>query len=327
MSHHDERLRIWSNMSLPDDALAELRAATSGHELLISPRATASNLKPGQAESAARDADVLIGQPDPADLIASTRVRWAHLTTAGSTRYDRDDLRAALRGRGAVLTNSSAVYADPCAQHVLAFMLAHVRRLSPAMEMQRRRIWDYDALRPAARVLSGQNVVIVGFGAIGRRLAELLVPFGARVSAVRRTVRGDEPVRVVGEDQLNDLLSEANHVANVLPASGSTQKLFDAGRFARMRRGAAFYNVGRGSTVDQDALLEALSDGRLSAAYLDVTSPEPLPPEHPLWTAPNCYITPHLAGGMQAEASQLVRHFAANLGRFVRGESLGDRVI
>jgi phosphoglycerate dehydrogenase-like enzyme len=101
----------------------------------------------------------------------------------------------------------------------------------------------------------------------------------------------------------------------------------NAARFAAMKPGAIFYNVGRGSTVDQEALLGALQQEQLGAAYLDVTVPEPLPPEHPLWIAPRCYITPHTAGGHSDEHERFVAHFIANLNRFTAGEPLLDRVM
>jgi phosphoglycerate dehydrogenase-like enzyme len=101
----------------------------------------------------------------------------------------------------------------------------------------------------------------------------------------------------------------------------------NADRLSAVKHGTVFYNVGRGTTVDQDALLAALKSGQLSAAYLDVTDPEPLPTEHPLWTTPNCYITPHSAGGHKTEQERLVQHFLDNLRRFEKGETLQDRVI
>ena len=115
-------------------------------------------------------------------------------------------------------------------------------------------------------------------------------------------------------------------MVNLLPASESTEKLFDQELFAAFKPGARFYNGGRGATVDQDALLANLESGHLSAALLDVTDPEPLPPEHALWSAPNCVITPHSAGGHHDEHDRLVDHFLANLARFEAGEALDDRV-
>jgi phosphoglycerate dehydrogenase-like enzyme len=122
-------------------------------------------------------------------------------------------------------------------------------------------------------------------------------------------------------------LAKADHVVDVLPASPSTERFMSAGRFAAMKRGAVFYNLGRGATVDQEALLAALSSGSLAAAWLDVTEPEPLPPGHPLLRAPNCFITPHIAGGHRKESETLVRHFLENFARFLNGGALRDRIM
>ena len=122
-------------------------------------------------------------------------------------------------------------------------------------------------------------------------------------------------------------LAEADHVVNILPDSAETRHFFDAARFSAIKPGAIFYNIGRGTTVNQDALLDALRSGRIGAAWLDVTEPEPLPDDHPLWAEPNCFITPHVAGGHTDETKTLVRHFLKNFERFVRGEPLLDRVM
>jgi phosphoglycerate dehydrogenase-like enzyme len=122
-------------------------------------------------------------------------------------------------------------------------------------------------------------------------------------------------------------LGAADHVLNILPAALATDGFFGAARLQAMKPGAIFYNIGRGTTVDQPALIAALTSGHLGAAYLDVTTPEPLPPDHPLWMAPNCFITPHSAGGHDDESVRLVRHFLENLGRFTSGQPLIDRVV
>ena len=122
-------------------------------------------------------------------------------------------------------------------------------------------------------------------------------------------------------------LGEMDHVFNILPASDATSHYFDGARLARCKRGARFYNIGRGVTVDQDALLAVLRSGQLESAYLDVTDPEPLPVDHPLWTAPNCLITPHIAGTHDNEEARLVDHFLANLAAFEAGGTMIDRVV
>jgi phosphoglycerate dehydrogenase-like enzyme len=170
-------------------------------------------------------------------------------------------------------------------------------------------------------------VLLLGFGAIGRRLVELLAPFQMKIYALRRRVYSESGVYIIPEEKLTTILPAADHVVNILPANEATLNYVNARRLACFKSGAKFYNVGRGTTVDQKALVEALVGGRLGAAYLDVTDPEPLPPGHALWEAPRCYITPHTAGGRHDQDEQLARHFLANLTAFERGEPLVDRVI
>ena len=131
---------------------------------------------------------------------------------------------------------------------------------------------------------------------------------------------------MVAEAELAEALGLADHVVNLLPDNPSTESFMGPERFSQMKPGAQFYNVGRGTTVDQGALIAALRAGTLGAAYLDVTVPEPLPPEHELWTTPNCFITPHTAGGRHDQDEALVRHFLANLRCYEKGQELRDRV-
>ena len=127
-------------------------------------------------------------------------------------------------------------------------------------------------------------------------------------------------------NELSRALAEADHVINVLPDSLTTRSFVDAARFAQFKLGARFYNIGRGTTVDQEALIRALDSGRLRGAYLDVMDPEPLPPEHPLWKAPNCFITCHVGGGTSDQDDKLVRHFLQNLDRWERHQPLEDQI-
>ena len=176
-------------------------------------------------------------------------------------------------------------------------------------------------------MLTHRRVLLLGFGSIGRRLAELLKPFGTHVTAFRRKPAGNEGVAIVTEAGLAAALAQADHVVNVLPDSAETTGLMSAARFSAMKPGARFYNIGRGTTVDQSALMAALESGRLGAAYLDVMDPEPLPPAHPLWDVKNCYITCHIGGGTGEQDENLSRHFLANLAAFTRGGKLTDRVM
>ncbi len=182
-------------------------------------------------------------------------------------------------------------------------------------------------LRPQLKLLSGQTLVILGFGAIGRRLAELLAPFDMNVIAVRRTIRGDESVKVVEVAHADSVLPLADHVVNILPASAENHGYFDGDRLRALKKGVVIYNIGRGITIHQDALIDGLKAGHLAAAYLDVTDPEPLPPDDPLWTAPNCYIPPHIGGGLHNEKERQILHFLQNLERFLNGKPLRNRII
>lgn len=280
-------------------------------------------------DAAAAEADILLGQPAPSVVLASRRLRWVEITSAGYTAYDRDDLRRSLRARHAILTNSSRVFDEACAQHLAGMMLALARELPRCLDNQRHaRLWLHGEPRIGRRfLLNGQTVLIYGFGAIARRLVEILRPLEMQVWGVRRAARGDEGIPILTEAQANARLGEIDHVVNVLPANDSTREFFNADRFARCKPGARFYNLGRGTTVDQDALLDALRSSRLDAAYLDVTDPEPLPADHPLWSAPNCYVTPHIGGTHSDEEVRLVKHFLANLEAFEAGRPLVDQVI
>jgi phosphoglycerate dehydrogenase-like enzyme len=271
---------------------------------------------------------IAYGQP-PVDVMLRTgTLRWIQVDTAGFERYDREDVRDWLRAGGRQMTNSSHVYADPCAEHVVAMIFSLARQLPRAWEIQRGdRSWPMMALRADSFLLRGQSAVLLGYGAIGERVAELLAPLGMRLTGYRRRPTGDEPIPMVDAQGLGRACAEADHVINLLPASPSTEKFCDRAFFQGLRRGSRFYNIGRGKTVDQEALLEALVEGPLAAAFLDVTDPEPLPPDHPLWLLPNCFLTPHTAGGHHRERDSHLVHFLDNFGRFQRGEPLRDLIL
>jgi phosphoglycerate dehydrogenase-like enzyme len=324
------RLTIFVNQKFPDaDANALLERSLAGHRVLFSRSVTTSNLAASAADPAIDDADVAFGQPDPAACAAAPKLKWLHLTSAGYDRYDRPDLRAALAARGAVVTNSSSVYEEPCAQHAVAMMLGLARQLTASYDNQRgARGWPANEIRKACRLLGpGQTLVILSYGAIAKRVVELLAPYRLNVIAVRRKPAGNEPVRTIAEADADSVLPLADHVLNILPGGPATRQFVSRDRLARLKPGCTFYNIGRGQTVDQPALIDALTSGQLAAAYLDVTDPEPLPPDHPLWRTANCFITPHTAGGHHDEFHRLVRHFVENVERFARGQPLKDRVI
>lgn len=321
-------LKIWTNHSFSEGAeseLNDLREKLGAHELFVFP--PSENGADGASGEALRAADIAFGTPDADAVLAAENIKWFHVNLAGYTPYDRADFRENFGNKGRIMTNSSAVYVEPCSQHVLAMMMALARRLPESLDNQRgEKAWDYDERRAASYLLNEQTALILGFGTIGRRIAELLTPLKMNLVGFRRSIGGDEPIKMVTENELDEALARADHVINVLPANDATVNFLNAERLSKLKRGAAVYNIGRGATLDQDALLAEMRVGRIAAAYLDVTDPEPLPPAHPLWTTPDCYITPHSAGGFSLEKRRHVRHFLENLRRFEAGEPVLDRI-
>ncbi|HQY89184.1 MAG TPA: D-2-hydroxyacid dehydrogenase [Tepidisphaeraceae bacterium] len=320
--------RIWLGQKLNDQQLARLKQSVQPYEIVHASAQIESVLHTTPRDPVISNCEIAFGQPEVRDVIETKSLAWIALTTAGYTRYDNDEVRRALAARGAQLTNASAVYSEPTSQHLLAMMLAMSRQFPLAIADQLgAKSWNQEAVRSRSRLLdSNSTVFIVGFGSIGARLAELLAPFNIRLIGFRRKVRGDESIETFPIDKLDKHLSLADHIVNILPASPSTIGFFDRARFARFKSGSIFYNAGRGDTVDQDALFDAL-DINLGQACLDVTTPEPLPSSHRLWTHPRCFVTPHTAGGLSNEIDRHIDQFIENVSRFRCREPLIDRVM
>jgi phosphoglycerate dehydrogenase-like enzyme len=322
-----EQSRVWTNTNFPEDVLQILEEGLDTAELVYATQTFSGNLVSSPPDSSLEEATIAFGQPDAEQLLQLTNIRWVHLTSAGYTKYDRDDLRAVFRERGAILTNSSSVYAEPCAQHAMSMILAFARQLPMSWKEQfTSRAWSDAQIRRQSVLLNDQNIIIYGYGAIAHRLTELLKPFGVNIVGVRRKASGNESIPMVSLEDHKSWLEHADHVINILPANDATKGFFDRDTLRGLKKTAYFYNIGRGVTVDQDALVEMLNRGEIAGAYLDVTDPEPLPVDHPLWVAPNCFVTPHTAGGFQGEMERLVSHFLGNYVRFEAGQELIDRV-
>jgi phosphoglycerate dehydrogenase-like enzyme len=319
-------LTIWANPYLTASADELLLHSTRQHKLILDQKPE-HVLDVGTPDPRILQSDIVFGQPDPEAILQSEKLRWLHLSSAGYARYDNEKIRSALRNRSAIMTNSSSVFDEPCAEHLMAWLLADARQLYPSYDNQRGpRGWPQNDLRQHTRLLVNETFFIVGYGAIGRRLTELLAPYSVRVIGYRRTPQIGSGIRVVGPTELASTLAEADHVINILPDSTQTRDFFNAERLRQIKPGARYYSIGRGTTTDQDALAEQLKSGHLSAVYLDVTNPEPLPADHLLWSAPNCYITPHTGGGHFNESDRIVGHFVENLRRYEQNIDLLNRV-
>lgn len=293
----------------------------------------AARVSPGVLE-AVSDAEIYFGYGIPAALLEAGRaLRWVHSGAAGVG----SSLTPRMLASPVVFTNSAGVHAAPMAETVLAIMLHFGRGLDIAVRAQPRAEWSSASFYAAGaplRELSMATVGIVGFGGIGREVARRVAALGARVVGLarHRPAPGDAELQPVGggaslaprielvhgAEGLDHLLGVSDHVVLCAPDTPETRGMIDAARLASMKPGAVLINVARGRIVDEDALLAALSEGRIRGAGLDVFTQEPLPPDHPLWGAPNVLITPHVSAvttGFWARETDLIlrnleRHLA-----------------
>jgi phosphoglycerate dehydrogenase-like enzyme len=249
------------------------------------------------------------------------RLRWIQSASDGVDGL----LFPALMARDdVVVTNARGVFDEPIAEWVVGAMLAFATGLHRSIVDQPSRRWQSG--RHTQR-LAGRRLVAVGPGPIGRAVARRALALGMSVAAVGRRARDDDLFgAIVGPEGFHATLARADDVVDSLPLTPETRRRFDAAAFTAMRPGARFYHVGRGPTVDEDAMIQALRRGHLGAAALDVFEVEPLPETSPLWTMPNVIVSPHVSGDVEGWERQVVDLFVDNLRRFVAGEVLCNPV-
>jgi phosphoglycerate dehydrogenase-like enzyme len=252
----------------------------------------------------------------PAVWNAAASVRWIQTASAGVDRLLFPDLVVS----DVVVTNARGVFDEPIAEWALAAILAFATELGNSVRDTVERRWEH---RTTERV-EGKRLVVVGPGPIGRAAGRLARGVGMEVEAVGTHARdADEPfARIRGPEGLHDALGDADYVLDAMPLTPDTHHAFDAAAFAAMKPSARFLNVGRGGTVDTDALVGALREGRIAGAALDVFEEEPLPSDHPLWSLPNVIVSPHMAGDVADWEDRVVDVFLDNLARFADGEPL-----
>lgn len=223
-----------------------------------------------------------------------------------------------------VVTNARGVFDDAIAEFVVGVILLFSKGLAGVLEAQRRREWRH---RETER-LEHKRVLVAGTGPIGRAIARSCAAMGMQVRGVGRTARprDDEFGRVFAAEDLGEAIGWADYVVNALPATAETRHVFGAEAFAAMSTGARFINVGRGSTVDETALVRALEQGSIGGAALDVFEEEPLPAESPLWAMPNVVVSPHMAGDFAGWRESAVELFVRNLERYLTGKPLENVV-
>lgn len=228
-----------------------------------------------------------------------------------------------------LLTNASGVSAPNMAEHAIAMMLAFARGIPRHVINGSRHRWRDETLGSADFEVAGQTAFVVGTGAIGSEIARRLKGLEVQVVGVRRNPDAEKSPHydsMLGTSDLPNALADADHVISSLPMTPDTRQMFDRELISRFKPGSYFYNLGRGGTVDQTALIKALESGHLAGAGLDVVDPEPLPEEHPLWDAPNVLITSHQSGGSNQTIERLFELSLDNLERYTSGRDLRNLV-
>ncbi|CAM3647242.1 D-2-hydroxyacid dehydrogenase [Cohnella lubricantis] len=271
-----------------------------------------------------REAEVICGWHDAVWEQLSqgpSALRWVQTGSAGVDNLPLSELEK----RGVVVTTASGVHPVPMAETAFAMLLSFTRKLHLSVRKQLEHKWEKFETYGE---LHGSTMGIIGAGQIGAEVARLAQAFGMRTLGVRRSgKRAAHFDKIVTFERLDEVLAESDVVVNIVPATEETNRLFDSARFERMKAGAIFVNIGRGSSVDTDAMVEALRSGHLGGAGLDVFDPEPLPEDHPLWEMDNVIITPHIGGLTEQYKQRLADIFVDNLRAYLATGTPGRNVV
>ncbi len=252
-----------------------------------------------------------------AAIAAGVNLKWLNSIYAGVDGFPLD----LLAQRGVVFTYGAGINAITIAEYVVMGMLTSAKGYRAVAQAQDRREWLMDA--PGKRELAGSRALILGYGAIGQMIEKRLIAFDVHVDKVRR--RGGDGF--LGDGQWRGQLGEFDWIIIAVPATAATIAMIGAAELAAMKADAVLINIARGSVIDQDALVDALQHKRIGGAFLDVTTPEPLPADHPLWGLENAHLTPHISGKSQDRMFlRGVDRFITNLARWERGEALVPQV-
>lgn len=244
------------------------------------------------------------------------RLKWIHWCGAGVDAV----LFPELSESEVTLTNARGCFDRAMAEFVLGFILAHAKGFDQMFQSQAERKWYY---RMTERI-AGTRALIYGVGSIAREVAQVLRGAGIDVAGVGRTARKGVPVfgEVHSQATAGGALAEADWVIGVLPGTSETRNYFDAAFFSRMKPTSRFINIGRGTSLDEAALVSALEAATIAGAALDVFVTEPLPDDNPIWTAPNLIVSPHISGDYIGHKEDMVTQFLDNLDRYLDGRPL-----
>ena len=298
----------------PDELADALRERLPGAEV-------ARARTPAEERDLIRDARIAVGlNIDEALLDAAEELELFACVFAGTGHLPRE----LLADRGVAVTNASGVHGPNIAEHVVGSMIAHARQFHRAYRQQSRREWrTYETTE-----VCGSTVAVVGLGAIGRAVVDRLEAFDAETVGVRYSPEKGGPTdEVYGFDEFHEAVTDAEYVVLACPLTETTEGLVDADALRTMRPDAILVNIARGPIVDTDALVTELRNNRIRGAALDVTDPEPLPEDHPLWGLSNATITPHNAGHTPEYYERVADILADNVARLDAGDDLRNRVV
>jgi D-2-hydroxyacid dehydrogenase (NADP+) len=274
------------------------------------------------------DARIFVGASlRPEQFACARELEWIHSTAAGVSQL----MYPELHDSGVIVTNPSGIFSVPMAEHTMGMILALARNFPDAVRFQDRAKWAQQDLWDQPQHLTevnGSLLLVVGFGSIGRELAKRAEAFGMRVWGVTRSGRGDtaHAQRILPASRLHEALPHADYIVVAAPDTAETKHLIGAGQMALTKRGARLINIGRGSLLDEAALVSALKSGQLGGAALDVTSVEPLPADSTLWKAPNLFLTPHTSGVSDRLWQRQTELLLQLLEEWFSGKPLSNRV-
>ena len=295
---------------------ARLRSALPAHKAIY-----AAPFSDAEKRAAIAAAEVVFGNVPAPWLDAAPRLRWVQLDSAGVDAYLA--INRPPRAAPVQLTNLAGFYDRAVAEAALAGILAFYRQLPRLLAAQPHARWIKTEVEPAIRALDGQRVLLLGAGAIAQRLGHVLTAFDARVTFFSRTPRAGS---LSTSAQLDAALGETDLLINTLPHTPETMGFLNNVRLTRLKPDAVVCNVGRGSTLDEVALLALLDSGHLGGAVLDVTAIEPLPADSPLWRHPKVLLSQHTGGRFPGETDRKIDVFLENLTRFEHGQPLQNLV-
>ena len=272
-------------------------------------------------DQALERAGIIYGGVKPDAIEGAKNLRWLQLQSAGVNRWD---LRA-LDARGVQITNVSGIHAQPITEHMFGMLLLKTRALDEALRVQSEHQWSgHDFL---VQLIAGKTLGLLGVGAIGSHAASVGKAFGMRVLGLRHSGKSEENVeQMFTPDNRLDFFAQSDVIMNTLPLTDDTHGFMGAAEFDALPAGAIVINAGRGETIDTGALMAWLQSDAANRACLDVTNPEPLPPDHPLWELKNVFITPHYSGSFPDYMKRANAIFLDNLKRFVGGQTLHNLV-